>query len=213
LNHASTPIVHWPWHDYAPTIDADPVFGKGYTVEMFSNFISAAYDTNTEFATLADINERISNFIDTELFTQFDSFNNQLVVSVSSLNAGKYALEVDLDPGQIITNVQNWYAYNDNKVFIDRNGGDFVIQLGYTKDPVTRITELPMRSNLLSLTGDGDNLSFNLEGEGNVRVKLNSIHDNYLINLDPESIEVINDYEIIINLSSYGVHEVSIARQ
>jgi hypothetical protein len=213
LNHASTPIVHWPWHDYAVTIDADPVFGKGYTVDMFRNFISAAYDANTEFTTLADTNERISNFVDTDFSTQYDAYNNKVVASVSSLNAGKYAIEVDLDPGQYIANVHNWYAYNDNKVFIGNNGGDFVIELGYTTDPVTRITELPMRSNLLSLTGDGDNLSFNLEGKGNVRVELNSSYNNYLINVDPENIEIVNLQEIIINLSNYGVHAVSIDRQ
>jgi hypothetical protein len=213
LNHASTPIALWPWHDYAPTIDADPVSGKGYTVDMFSNFISAAYDTNTEFTTLADTNERISHFVETELFTQFDENNSQLVVSVSSINAGKFALEVDLESDQYISNVQNWYADNDNKVFVDLNGGDFVIQLGYSKDPVTHITELPMRSNLLSLTGDGDNLSFTLEGEGNVRVVLNSDYENYLINVDPANIEIVNSQEILINLSSYEVHTVNIARQ
>jgi hypothetical protein len=213
LNHASTPIVHWPWHDYAPTIDADPALGKGYTVDMFSNFISAAYDSNTEFATLADITERISDFVNTELSTYYDENNNQIVAYVSTSNAGKYALEVDVDHGQYINNVQNWYAYNDNKVFIDQNGGDFVIQLGYAQDPVTRITELPMRSRLLSVTGDGDNLFFNLEGEGDVRVELSSNYNNYQINVDPENIEIVNSQEIITNLSSYGVHAVSITRQ
>jgi hypothetical protein len=213
LNHASTPIVHWPWHDYAATIEADPVTGSGYTVDMFSNFISAAYDANTEFATVADINERISNFVNTDFSSQYYSGMNQLVASVSSSDAGKYAIELDLEPGEYIVNVQDWYAYSDNKVFVDQDGGNFVINLGYSVDPVTHITELPMRSRLLSLSGDSENLSFTLEGEGNVKVKLSSNYSNYQVNVSSENINVINPQEIIIKLPGYDVHSISITRQ
>ena len=52
----------------------------------------------------------------------------------------------------------NWYAYDDNSVFIPRNGGQFTINLGATQDNVTRITSLPMRAELESVTGNGTSL-------------------------------------------------------
>ena len=55
----------------------------------------------------------------------------------------------------VIQNVTNWYAYNSQELFLPRNGGSFTINLGATQDDVTHIASLPMRGDLLSVTGNG----------------------------------------------------------
>ena len=73
---------------------------------------------------------------------------------------------------QVIQSVTNWYAYNTQELFLDRDGGTFTINLGTTQDDVTHIAALPMRGDLLSVTGDGLNLNFSMVGDGNVLVDL-----------------------------------------
>ncbi|NJO94360.1 MAG: hypothetical protein HC820_08500 [Hydrococcus sp. RM1_1_31] len=61
-------------------------------------------------------------------------------------------------------------------------GGEFTINLGATQDDVTHITDLPMRGELLSLTGNGSDLAFSFFGEGKVVIDLKAASgDNYLI--------------------------------
>jgi hypothetical protein len=137
-------------------------------------------------------------------YPSVDMFGNY----VSSEYVGKYPVEVGLNSNRYIITVQNWYAYTDNKVFIDENSGNFLM---YTIDPVTHIIKLPMRSSLVSLVDGGVNLNFNLEGEDNVSEKFNYYH-NYLVNVDLENIEIISDQEIVIHLSGYEVHSISIEK-
>src|SRR4029079_14633049 len=73
---------------------------------------------------------------------------------------------------QVIQSVTNWYAYNSQEIFLPHNGGSFSINLGATQADVTHIAALPMRGDLLSVTGDGRNLSFSMVGDGNVLVDL-----------------------------------------
>ncbi len=166
-NHASLPIIHWPWHDYGPTTGTTSGL---YSLSMFTNTIYTAYQDNAEFLTGADLAERIEAFKNAKIdITKTDNIIN---VTVDSQNAGKFALEPTLDTDEKIQSVDNWYAYNDKKVFLDQDGGNFTIQTGSSTDPVTHITSLPMRANLLSLSGDGSNLSFSFEGEGVVNISL-----------------------------------------
>ncbi len=71
-----------------------------------------------------------------------------------------------------IQSVDNWYAYDDNTVFLPSNGGKFTINLGTAQDNVTRITELPMRAELETLNGNGTDLEYTFSGEGKVTVEL-----------------------------------------
>ena len=82
------------------------------------------------------------------------------------------ALNVVNGGTQVIQNVTNWYAYNAQELFLPKNGGTFTVNLGTTQDNVTHIASLPMRGDLLSVTGDGLNLSFSMVGEGDVIVDL-----------------------------------------
>ena len=79
---------------------------------------------------------------------------------------GEMALDVINGGTEVIQNVTNWYAYNAQELFLPRNGGTFTINLGTTQDDVTHIASLPMRGDLLSVTGDGLNLSFSMVGDG-----------------------------------------------
>ena len=50
-----------------------------------------------------------------------------------------------------------------------QKGGSYNIQLGSAK-PVTRINQLPSRSKLVSLLGNGEDLKFRLSGAGKVEI-------------------------------------------
>src|SRR6185503_18586813 len=95
-----------------------------------------------------------------------------VTATVNSPDAGKFALDLDNLGTQKIQNVTGWYAYDNDSVFLPRLGGAFTIHLGTAADDVTHITSLPMRSELLSLSGDGTNLNFSVIGEGRAVVDL-----------------------------------------
>lgn len=164
--HASLPIIHWLWHDYGPTIESTNL----YSVGMYEGIIAAAYHGGSEFATADDIQKRIRAL-------QAASLNVEdagaLTVEVAADAVGQFSLEVVSD--RIIARVDNWYAYDQHQVFIPENGGRFIIRRGIIQSNVTRIVDLPMRSKLINLNGDGTALEFSFEGEGTVTAELNPV--------------------------------------
>ena len=208
--HASQPIIHWPWHDYAATVEADPVTGSGYTVDMFENTIATAFMDNTEFVTTADVAQRIGSFKD----ARFDvsQYGPVIETIVEGSDLGKFSVLVEGPPEQVITQVENWYAYGKDRVFLDDDGGTFVIQLGTSVDPISHITALPMRAKLLSLNGDGTNLQFSFEGEGEVVIALSSMPSDFNI-LGADSVSERSGNEIGLNFQSFGTHNVIIIRK
>jgi len=209
MNHASNPIILWPWHDYGPTTSADPVTGSGYTVAMFENTIAMAYNDGAEFATLADAAERIATFTGVKMTV--DSFSEDMLVTVDSADVGRFALKLNLPAGQVIKSVDNWYAYNDDKVFIDDNGGTFLIRLGANADLVSHVSKLPMRSKLIDVSGNGTNLSFTLEGEGIAVVSLNDLPASFVITGANSTIG-LPDNQLALVFDSFGVHTVNITK-
>ncbi|MGD1918348.1 MAG: polysaccharide deacetylase [Pleurocapsa sp.] len=163
-SHSNKPIFLMPWHDYGPTNFEN----NGYNESMFTSLIREAYENGAEFVTLDDASQRIKAFEQSQLF--IETSGNTITAEVVGTNVGDFAL--DVSDNQTIQSVDNWYAYDNNSVFIPRNGGQFTINLGTTQDNVTRITELPMRAELDSLTGDGTNLDYTFTGEGKVVVEL-----------------------------------------
>lgn len=88
---------------------------------------------------------------------------------------GHLALDVSFPNGEMVESVDNWYAYSENKVFLPANGGSFAIRKGSFQDVnQTRITSLPMRAELIHVTGDGELLEFSFKGNGTVLVQLNA---------------------------------------
>ncbi len=167
-NRANKPIVLMPWHDYGPT-NWD---NAGYNQEMFTALIREAYNSGAEFATLADASQRIQAFEKSKL--QIASSSSSAIAATATpapgTSLGKFSL--DLGAGYAIKSVNNWYAYDKDSVFLPRNGGTFTINLGATPDDLTRITSLPMRAELLSLEGNGEDLNFSFLGDGQVVLDL-----------------------------------------
>ncbi len=201
MRHASLPIVHWPWHDYGPTTGV--TVENKYSLSMFTHTIELALRDEGEFLTGADMNERIGSFKNSKLYVE--NYGDYLNVSAEGSDLGKFSVEVEGN----IRSVDNWYAYNDNRVFLDRDGGDFTIRLGSMDDTITHIYKLPMRAELISLQGDGDSLSFSFKGEGAVEVQLGREFDDYTFS-GADSVERISSDKVRLNFQNYGTHNVSI---
>ena len=121
---------------------------------------------------------------------------------------GAMALDVVNGGTEVIQNVTNWYAYNAQELFLPANGGSFTINLGTTQDDVTHIASLPMRGDLLSVTGDGRNLNFSMVGDGNVLIDLNGT-DTPLVT-GATIVSQVGD-QLTLGLSGLGQHDVSVS--
>ncbi len=204
--HASTPIAHWPWHDYGPTTSTQ--LANPYSVEMFTNTIRLAYNSGAEFVTAIDLAQRIETFKNSKI--TIENLGSEVKVIVDSNDAGKLAIEI---PGnQKIKNVTNWYAYNDNKVFLDKDAGEFNVELGTTTDDVTHISTLPMRSELISLNGDGDLLDFTIKGEGKIRIKLKNSYSYYKFS-GADYASKISDSEVELTLNSFNTYNIKLTKK
>ncbi len=194
-SNSQVPVIVWPWHDYGAaawnTSGVSP-----YTSQLYAAFIaySAGYnvaiDPTTgaitigtqqvrpgyEFVTEEDLAARIA--AQQKATITETTAGNVVTVSAtpdpSAPDLGKMALDiVNGASGQVIQNAGNWYAYDANSIFLPRNGLTNVqVTLGTAQDDVTHIAALPMRADLLSVTGNGSNLSFSMSGDGNALVDL-----------------------------------------
>jgi RTX calcium-binding nonapeptide repeat (4 copies) len=168
--HGNTPIIEFAWHDYAVTangailLDGSP--NPGYTKAIFENFIARAYNDGTEFVTLDDAQKRIRAFDQAQLTV--NQVGNTITAQVgNATNLGNFALSINAGTN-VIQNVTNYYAYDNDSVFTTKTGGSYTINLGTTIDDVSHITSLDQRSELVSVTGDGTNLNFSFNGAGKV---------------------------------------------
>lgn len=208
MSHASQPIIHWPWHDYGPTTSADPISGDGYTEEMFTNTVAMAYNAGSEFVTSAEAVERINTFRNSAISVTH-SAENSLTATINANQVGKFSLAVNTAPGEVIQNVGNWYAYHDNKVFLDQDGGTYTIQLGATADANTHISGLPMRSKLLSVSGDGNGLQFSFKGQGWVEIDLRNRFWRYKYS-GVRSGKVLNSNKVAFLFKNSATHSITI---
>lgn len=131
------------------------------------------------------------------------------MATVASPDAGKFALDLDDLGTQKIARVNGWYAYDDDSVFLPCNGGTYTIQLGAAADDLTRIIGLPMRSELVSLAGNGTNLSFSIFGEGNVIVDLINPAGRQAVVTGATIVSLVGD-KLTLNLSAVGQHSVTV---
>lgn len=159
--YASLPILHWPWHDYGPTSS----LSAGYTVDMFESLIKKASDYRVEFVTVDDLRRRLEHYRDAQLVVK-QTTEQQLDIQVQTPSQGQFAVELKAP----IRSVENWYAYDEKKVFLAKDTENLTVNLGENQDTVTRIYSLPARAKLLSLSGDGQQIQFQFEGEGKVEL-------------------------------------------
>ncbi len=176
-NSAGTPVIVWPIHDYgaaAWNTTTDTGTGSPYTTQLYTDFIAQAAAKNYEFVTLEDLAARIE--AQQKASINYTVAGSTITATVTpdptAPNLGAMALDVINGGTNVIENVTNWYAYSASELFLPSNGGSFTVNLGATQDDVTHIDALPMRADLLSVTGDGLNLSFSMTGSGDVRIDL-----------------------------------------
>jgi hypothetical protein len=92
--HASQPILHPLWHDYGPTIAG----GDGYTPEMYAYMFAKAYNEDTEFANLVDIQQRFKTFQGASLEVTHAAAapgEETITAAVTGSGVGKFSLEVN----------------------------------------------------------------------------------------------------------------------
>jgi serralysin len=205
VGKGSTPIIHWPWHDYGPTEWNLGAGNPGYTLEMFTNFIQRAYADGTEFVTGADLAQRIQSFVATDI--KISQEGGKIIATVTGSDVGKFAL--DIDTNQVIASVDNWYAFDGAKVFLPKEGGTFAITLGSQEADVTRIAELPMRAELLSANGNGTHLDFALNGRGDVKVDLKAWGANSVVATGADS-GTLSGEVLKLSFANLGNHSVTI---
>ncbi|MES2338060.1 MAG: cadherin domain-containing protein [Pseudomonadota bacterium] len=206
-SEADAPVVVWPWHDYGPAMwstgGASP-----YVTSMFTNWIARAAAAGMEFVTLDDLADRIAAFQKSTITTSVAGNVISATVSAST-STGEFALDVDGQGSQVIKNVTGWYAYSADKVFLPQAGGTFTITIGAVADDVTHIVALPMRGTLLSVAGDGRNLSFSVEGEGKVVVDIQAPGANWT-KVTGATIAGISGELLTLDIGGIGRHDVSL---
>jgi serralysin len=204
--NANTPIVLWPWHDYGPTQwSTSPPTASPYTLQMFTDWIDRAYQSGSEFVTEADLAARIQSFYHSGVTSTVDG--NVISVTVNSAHAGDFALNLSGQGSQVIENVAGWYAYDYDSLFLPDAGGNFTITMGAAADDVTHITSLPMRGDLLSVTGDGLNLGFSMNGEGDVLIDLGQFGSMVPFVTGATIVSLVGD-QLELALAGPGVHNV-----
>jgi Ca2+-binding RTX toxin-like protein/peptidoglycan/xylan/chitin deacetylase (PgdA/CDA1 family) len=203
------PVFVWPWHDYGPTqwMVNDGQQSR-YTEAMYTDFLRYAYEQDTEFVTMLDLAQRIKAFEKAGFNYSFNSATNTMTATVTTdvtaNQIGTFAL--DVEKGKTIASVSGWYAYDSDSVFMDADGGTYEIKLG-TPEDVTHITALPSRAQLLSVTGNGINLTFSIEGEGKIAIDL--ANGRKPLVSGAEIVKLVGD-KLELKVSGSGTHTVSV---
>ena len=215
-SHSDLPVVVWPWHDYGPTDwKTDGTAEPGYNLAMFTDFIATASKAGAEFVTLSDLAQRVSAFDASSLHYGVDAAAQLVTATVGTADAGKFALDVsDMGTGGKIKNVAGYYAYDDNSVFVDKDGGTFAIALGTTADDVTHLTKIADRAELVSVAGDGTNLTFTVVGEGTYAVDLKNPAGKTVAVSSAAMGDLtssLNGDQLTVTLTGLGSHTISVA--
>jgi peptidoglycan/xylan/chitin deacetylase (PgdA/CDA1 family) len=167
-SHAHKPIIEFAWHEYGVVEEE-----AGYKRSIYENFIARAFKDGTEFVTLNDAQNRIRAFQKSQVTVNQtgDTITAQVTPDNSTTGVGKFSL--DIQSTNQIKNVGSYYAFDKDSVFLTKTGGNFTINLGTTADNVTHIVSLAQRAELLSVSGDGQNIEYTFNGEGKISIDLN----------------------------------------
>ena len=212
-NAAGTPVVVLPIHDYGVAqwnTTTDTGTGSPYSTQMYADFIANAYNAGYEFLTLEELAAR--DEAQQKAAINYTTVGNTITATVTpdptAPDVGGMALDVVNGGTDVIQNVANYYAYNAQELFLPTHGGTFTINLGTTQDAVTHIESLPMRGDLLSVTGDGLNLSFAMAGTGDVLVDLANATATPIVT----GAAIVSDVgnQLTLSLTNAGENDVSI---
>ena len=83
---------------------------------------------DTEFVTMLDLAQRIKAFEKAGFNYSFNSASNTMTATVTANQIGTFAL--DVEKGKTIASVSGWYAYDNDSVFMDADGGTLQDQAG-----------------------------------------------------------------------------------
>ena len=207
--NAQTPVIVWPWHDYgaADFVSGSPTADGPYDISMFNAWLQHAVAANMEFVTLDDLAHRMTA-LKTSTITS-TVVGTTIIASVTGANVGNLSLDVDRQGSLVIQNVSGWYAYDSDSVFLPQSGGTFTIHMGAAADDVTHITDLPMRSVLMNVTGDGHDLAFSLVGEGKVIIDIANPGAKSVIVSGATLASQVGEI-VTLNLGSSGLHNVTL---
>jgi serralysin len=200
--HANHPILEFSWHDYGVT----GVRPDLYDPQIYTNFIAKAAQSGTEFITLDDVQTRFKTLDRADL--SVNQVGDVITARVTADDVGKFGL--DIKSNKIIQSVTNWYAYDNDSLFLPKAGGEYQIKLGSTIDPLTHIDKLPQRAELLSVRGDGRDLEFQFQGEGTVSVALAQPAGNNLVVAGADSYRV-NDRQLELTFAQNTVHTAKVS--
>ncbi|MCP8883719.1 M10 family metallopeptidase C-terminal domain-containing protein [Devosia sp. XJ19-1] len=208
--NSDMPIVVWPWHDYGVTVwPLDEGETSPYSEAMFTNFIAAAYAAGTEFVTLADLAARIRAFEQADFAFSVSGDVITMTATPQTGQLGTFALNLDDLGGKTIQSVTNWYAYDADSVFLDADGGSFEVLLGTSADDVTHITSIGSRAQLMSITGNGNDLDFTIIGEGRVVIDVKQGPGLVYLVWGASVVSQVGDI-LTIDLGGIGSHTVAI---
>jgi len=229
LAFSSSQVFQWPVHDYA-ILDWDDdnfvIGGAGkYTLEQFDETIEFVAGKNVEFITVMQLNDRIRASEATKYQREVVGPNTvkvQLTLQKpvdETMTLGHHVLKLE-SPGTetSIVNVGDHYAFSDSRVFLPSEGGTFLVQFGSEAEALeqstTRIVDIGMRTELVSVAGDGKKLQFTVRGKGDVSVqladsllnpnKMEITHDSGKYNVDQES------GVVRFKFNDIGEHSISI---
>ena len=167
-SNAHKPIIQFAWHDYGATGS-----NSRYDPAIFDRFIAKAAADGTEFVTFDDAQNRIRTLDKSKLTVNQVGDVISATATPDSATSGLGKFSLDIQSTKQIKNVTNYYAFDNDSVFLTKAGGSYTINLGTTADKVTRISALAQRAELLSVTGDGQNLDYSFNGEGKISIELN----------------------------------------
>ena len=204
--YADAPVFVWPIHDYgvAQWLTEGP---SPYLTSMFTNWVQRAYEEGSEFVTLTDLAARIAAMKAATLTTSVSG--NTITANVAASNVGTFALDIDGQGSLVVQNVAGWYAYSARSVYLPAAGGNFTITMGAAQDDVTHITDLPMRASLITVSGDGRNLAFSVNGEGQVVIDLQALGTS-TIQVSGASIVSRVGEILTLDLGANGTHNVTV---
>jgi peptidoglycan/xylan/chitin deacetylase (PgdA/CDA1 family) len=167
-SHTHKPIIEFAWHDYGATGTSPE-----YSPAIYDDFIAKAAADGTEFVTFDDAQNRLRAFQKSvvNIDRSGDTITAQVTPDSSTAGVGKFSL--DIQSTKQIKNVGSYYAFDRDSVFLTKTGGSYTINLGTTADNVTHIVALAQRAELIAVNGDGQNLDYTFNGEGNISIDLN----------------------------------------
>ncbi len=204
MSHANKPIIEFAWHDYGAT-GTDPL----YQAAIYENFIAKAAADGTEFVTFNDAQNRIRTFDKAQLTVNQvgDTISATATPDSTTTGFGKFAL--DIQSTKQIKNVTNYYAFDKDSVFLTKAGGSYTINLGTAADNVTHITALAQRAELLSVTGDGQNLDYSFNGDGKISIALKTATGQGMMATGADSYNLVGS-QLDMTFNNGGTHTAKV---